>query len=100
MVVASNAGTVTSVVSEITNAYGTKVRTTAVTQILATVQSITGGIGTILAAVGSISVLVAFIGIMTTMFTTVVERTKEIGVLKAWGIAAGTYCRYSWWRPS
>ncbi|MEM0075228.1 MAG: FtsX-like permease family protein [Conexivisphaerales archaeon] len=85
IVVASNTSVVNQVVTEITNQYGQSVRVTAVTQILNTIQSITNGIGTILASVGGISVIVAFIGIMTTMFTTVVERQREIGTLKALG---------------
>ena len=46
--------------------------------------------GTLLEAVGSISVLVAFIAIMTTEFTSVIERTKEIGILKALGASSRT----------
>lgn len=85
VVVATSANTVNQVLTEISNQYGTQLRTTAVTSILSTITSITTELGTILAAVAGISVLVAFIGIMTTMFTTVIERTKEIGILKALG---------------
>ncbi len=88
IVVADSPSSVNQVVSEINQQYGQSVRITAVTQILNTIQSITNGIGTILASVGSISVIVAFIGIMTTMFTTVVERQKEIGTLKALGFTS------------
>jgi len=85
IVVASSTSVVDQVVNEVSSQYGNAVRVTAVTQIVNTIQSITNGIGTILASVGGISVVVAFIGIMTTMFTTVVERQKEIGTLKAVG---------------
>ncbi|MCS4539603.1 MAG: ABC transporter permease [Thaumarchaeota archaeon] len=85
VVVASDVNTVNQVVSELTNEYGTKVRITAITSILSSIQSVLGGFSTILAAIGGISVIVAFVGIMTTMFTTVIERTKEIGILKALG---------------
>ncbi|MEM3684409.1 MAG: ABC transporter permease [Conexivisphaerales archaeon] len=88
IVIAQSPSTVNQVISEIDSQYGQSVRVTAVTQILNTIQSITNGIGTILASIGSISVIVAFIGIMTTMFTTVVERQKEIGTLKALGFTS------------
>jgi putative ABC transport system permease protein len=88
VVVASSPGTVDQVTSEISAHYGQQVRTISVSSILSTIQSIIGGIGTFLGAIGGISVLVAFIGIMTTMFTTVVERTKEIGILKALGYSS------------
>jgi putative ABC transport system permease protein len=89
VVVATSPDTVSEVTSEIAAQYGNQVRTTAVSSILTTIQSVTNGIGTILGSIAGVSVLVAFIGIMTTMFTTVVERTKEIGVLKAIGYSSG-----------
>jgi putative ABC transport system permease protein len=88
IVVATNTSVVNTVLTELSNQYGQDIRATAVTSILQIIQTITGGIGTILASVAGISVLVAFIGIMTTMFTTVVERTKEIGVMKAIGYSS------------
>jgi putative ABC transport system permease protein len=89
VVVATSADTVNEVSAEITNQFGNTVRVITVSSILSTIQSVTSGIGTILGGIGGISVLVAFIGIMTTMFTTVVERTKEIGILKAIGYSSG-----------
>ncbi len=89
VVVATSADTVNQVTTELTNQFGSTIRVTAVTSILSTIQAITGGIGTILGSISGISVLVAFIGIMTTMFTTVIERTKEIGILKAIGYSSG-----------
>ncbi len=85
VVVASDVNTMNQVVGELTNQYGQKVRITAITSILSSIQTVLGGFSTILAAIGGISVIVAFVGIMTTMFTTVIERTKEIGILKALG---------------
>ncbi len=85
IVVASDVNTVNQVVAELTSQYGQKVRITAITSILSSIQAVLGGFSTILAAIGGISVIVAFVGIMTTMFTTVIERTKEIGILKALG---------------
>jgi len=85
VVVASSAATVNEVLVELNNQFGQSIRALAVSSLVSVVSSITGTLGLILSGIAGISVFVAFIGIMTTMFTTVVERTKEIGVLKALG---------------
>jgi len=85
VVVAQSASAVADVLSELTSQFGQSIRAISVSSLVSAISSITGALGLILSAVAGISVIVAFIGIMTTMFTTVVERTKEIGVLKALG---------------
>lgn len=90
IVIASSVNEVSTVSSELTSLFGNNVRVTTVSSILSTVESVTSSTGTLLASIGSISVLVAFIAIMTTEFTSVMERTKEIGILKALGASART----------
>ncbi|HYA55895.1 MAG TPA: ABC transporter permease [Nitrososphaerales archaeon] len=88
MVVASSASDVNNVITEIDNIYGDTVRATSVSSLTSAIQSVTAGTTTLLEAVAATSVLVAFIGIMTTMLTSVVERTKEIGIMKALGTSS------------
>jgi putative ABC transport system permease protein len=50
-----------------------------------TIGAMTSAIGGFLAGIAGISLLVGGVGVMNTMFTSVLERTKEIGVMKAVG---------------
>jgi putative ABC transport system permease protein len=54
-------------------------------QLLETVGSVLSVLNMILVIIAGISVLVAAVNIMNTMYTAVLERTKEIGIMKAIG---------------
>jgi len=54
-------------------------------QLMKTFMSVIGVVQTVLSGIAAISLVVGGLGIMTTMYTSVLERTKQIGIMKAVG---------------
>ncbi|MFH1649035.1 MAG: ABC transporter permease [Candidatus Woesearchaeota archaeon] len=59
-------------------------------QILKQIGSVIGVVQAVLVAIAAISILVGAVGIMNSMYTSVLERTREIGVMKGIGASKAT----------
>jgi putative ABC transport system permease protein len=59
-------------------------------QVIAAFEAVLGVVQAVLVGLALISLLVGGIGIMNTMYTSVVERTKEIGIMKSVGARNST----------
>ncbi len=85
LVVAQSPSNVNYIMQQIQNTYGNQLTVMSSQQALKIASSITGTLNLLLASAASVSFLVAFVGVTTTMYTSTLERTKEIGILKALG---------------
>jgi len=70
---------------EALNERGSDISAITYTDISEAIGTMTSTISAFLAGIAGISLLVGGVGVMNTMFTSVLERTKEIGVMKAVG---------------
>jgi putative ABC transport system permease protein len=76
---------VDTIEQEIRKLYGNDIGITTVKAIIKTVQQFTGGISAFLLSIAIVSLVVGAVGIITTLYTSVIERTREIGTMKAIG---------------
>jgi len=86
----SNNSTVTDVSKDITNYFGGQVTVISSTAVLSLLSTIFGTIQLFLGGIAAISLLVAGVGIMNIMIVSLIERTREIGILKALGMKSRT----------
>ena len=84
-VAADSTDNVDLVEEEIRAIYGNDIGITTVQAILETVEEFTGGINSFLSSIAIVSLVVGAVGIITTLYTSVIERIREIGTLKAMG---------------
>ena len=85
LVVAQSSEQVDVVEEEIKELYGTTIGITSLKQRLEFRQSFIGGFNAFILSIGVTAMFVGAVGIITTLYTSVTERTKEIGTMKAIG---------------
>lgn len=85
VVIARNVDLVDEVEAEIRQLYGNDIGITSAQAILKTIKEFTSGITSFMLSIAVVALLVGAVGIITTLYTSVMERTREIGTMKAIG---------------
>jgi putative ABC transport system permease protein len=85
LVAAESGEFVNTVEEEIRELYGNDIGVTSPEAILKTIREFTGGFTVFILGIALVALLVGGVGIITTLYTSVMERTKEIGTMKAIG---------------
>src|SRR5918912_1275810 len=85
LVAAQSGEFVKTVEEEIRKLYGNDIGVTSAEAILKTIKQFTSGFSVFILGIALVALLVGAVGIITTLYTSVMERIKEIGTIKAIG---------------